>query len=253
MDKKKVFKECYSKSKEEIIEEFKSHYNYYKNDYKENDMLEKHSKAYKEKYLKLCKNFLNKLECLNLPLLTDDWWCYCYLLKNDSIDLALSLCTELEVEDNEVTAATFSDEYILLSVKCDYISVSEYAKLYNVTDITVRQWIRRGKIRSAKKNGRDWIIPDIADKPQRGFEDVSYSWKELSTEIIQKLPFLADYNNLIIFQNQNDKRIFDIILSNYDKGLREKIQINNLEREKLELELISSGLVEIEPFRFFHS
>lgn len=155
-------------------------------------------------------------------------------------------------KDDEVSSATFSDEYILLSVKSDYMTVSEFAKLYNVTDITVRQWIRRGKIRSAKKQGRDWIIPDIADKPKRGFQDVTYMWKELTSEIEDKYPFLKEYNNMFIFQNKEDKGLYDVILSNYKTRIREKIQISNIKREQLELELISSGLVEIDEPKIFH-
>lgn len=248
MKKEEIFKDFYSQTKEEIIEEFKSHYNYYK----ESDDLEEQSKEHKEKYLKLCKKFLDKLEELNLPKLTDDWWCYSYLLKNDSIDLGLTLCTELEVEDDEVSSATFSDEYILLSVKSDYMTVNEFAKLYNVSDITVRQWIRRGKIRSAKKQGRDWIIPEIADKPKRGFQDVTYMWKELTPEIEEKFPFLKGYNEIFMFQNEDDKGLYDLILSNYKTHIREKIQISNIKREQLELDLISSGLVEIDEPKVFH-
>lgn len=248
MKKEEIFKEFYAQTKEEIIEEFKSHYNYYK----ENDDSENQSKKHKEKYLKLCKKFLNKLEEVNLPQLTDDWWCYTYLLKNDSIDLALTLCTDLEVEDDEVSSATFSDEYILLSVKCDYMSVSEFAKLYNVSDITVRQWIRRGKIRSAKKQGRDWTIPNIADKPKRGFQDVIYMWQELTPEIENKYPFLKGYNSMFILQNKEDKGLYDLILSGYKTHIKEKIQISNIKREQLELELISSGLVEIDEHKIFH-
>ena len=58
-----------------------------------------------------------KLETLNLPKLTDDWWCYCYLLKNDSTDLSLSFCSEIKIEDNKIIEESFNDEYILLSVK----------------------------------------------------------------------------------------------------------------------------------------
>ena len=248
MKKEEIFKDFYSQTKEEIIEEFKSHYNYYK----ESDDLEEQSKEHKEKYLKLCEKFLNKLEKLNLPKLTDDWWCYSYILKIDSIDLGLTLCTDLEVEDDEVSGATFSDEYILLSVKSDYMTVSEFAKLYNVKDITVRQWIRRGKIRSAKKEGRDWLIPDIADKPKRGFQDVTYMWKELTQEILSKYPFLKGYNHMFIYQDEDDKGLYDLILSNYGNKIREKIQISNTKREQLELDLISSGLVEIDEPKIFH-
>lgn len=249
MKKIEIFRQEYSQTKEEIIEEFKSHYNYYK----DNDDSENQTKEHKAKYLKLCQKFLEKLEKIKLPELTDDWWCYSYLLKNDSIDLALSFCEELEVEDGEVIGATFSDEFILLSVRCEYMTVAEYAKLYNVTEITVRQWIRRGKIRTAKKEGRDWIIPDIADKPRRGFEDVSYSWEELTPKIVEKYPFLEGYREALIFQNEDDKGLFDVTLINHKKGRREKIQISNSKRENLELELISSGLVEIQEFKIYHA
>ena len=249
MRKEQIFKNYYAKTKEEIIEEFKSHYNYYKTNNDEENQLKKH----KEKYLKLCEKFLAKLEKLNLPKLTDDWWCYWYVLKNDAIDLSLSFCSELVVENNEVSEATFSDEYILLSVKCNYMTVAEYAKLYNITEVTVRQWIRRGKIRSAKKQGRDWLIPDIADKPTRGYEDVTYYWKNLTPQIIEKFHFLNGYNSIFIFQNKDDKRLYDVILNNYKTGIKNKVQISNSKREKLELELISSGLVDVEESKIFHA
>lgn len=72
MKKEEIFKEFYARTKEEIIEQFKSHYRYYK----KNDDFENQSKEHKAKYLKLCERFLEKLEELSLPKLTDDWWCY---------------------------------------------------------------------------------------------------------------------------------------------------------------------------------
>ena len=71
--------------------------------------------------------------------------------------------------------------------------------------------------------------------------------------MIEKIPFLDGYNALLILQNEDNKRLFDVILSNDEMELRKKIQIDNIEREKLELELISSGMVNIEPFKFFHT
>lgn len=29
----------------------------------------------------------------------------------------------------------------------------------------IRQWLRRGKLRAIKKQGRDWLIASIAEKP----------------------------------------------------------------------------------------
>ncbi len=75
-------------------------------------------------------------------------------------------------------------------------------------------------------------------------------WKELTSEIEDKCPFLKGYNNMFIFQNEDDKGLYDVILSNYKTRIREKIQISNIRREQLEL--ISSGLVEIDEPKIFH-
>lgn len=249
MNKKEIFKMYHSRTKEAIVEEFKSHYKYYK----ENDDFELQSKEQKEKYLKLCDKFLKALEKLHLPQLTDEGWFYAYITKNDSIDLSLSYCDEFEVEDDEITEETFSDEYVLLSVKCEYLTVAEYAELYHVAETTVRQWIRRGKLRSAKKQGRDWIIPDIAGRPTRGYETAIYFWKELPSELIKMFPFLEGYNQMFIFQNKEDKGLFDVVLEDYFTHTRERVQVSNTKREKLELELISSGAVDVEEWKIFHT
>lgn len=56
-------------------------------------------------------------------------------------------------------------------------------------------------------------------------------WKELTSEIEDKYPFLKKYNNMFIFQNKEDKGLYDVILSNYKTRIREKIQISDIKRE----------------------
>ena len=104
-----------------------------------------------------------------------NWFYYDYDIKNDSITLSLYKCNNIEFDnDNEISSMEMQLEHTIVEVKCDYLSVEQYAKQYGVTDTTVRQWIRRGKLRTAKKKGRDWVIPALADKPKRGFENVTY-------------------------------------------------------------------------------
>ena len=52
--------------------------------------------------------------------------------------------------------------------------VEEYAAATNTEAVTVRQWIRRGKLRNALKIGSEWRIPEITDPPRRGYTPVSY-------------------------------------------------------------------------------
>ena len=43
-------------------------------------------------------------------------------------------------------------------MKENLITLKEYAKLHNVTESAIRHRIRRGKISTAVKFGRDWFI-----------------------------------------------------------------------------------------------
>lgn len=67
-------------------------------------------------------------------------------------------------ENNKIT-----EQFKLLSVESDLISVGEYAKLYGIEPQTVNQWIRRGKIRTAKKIDNHWMIPTLTESPKRGY------------------------------------------------------------------------------------
>lgn len=84
------------------------------------------------------------------------------------------------------------------------MTVTEYAEMNSVTETTVRQWIRRGKLRRAKKQGRDWIIPSIYERPIRGFVNVIYFIGNLPNNIINKYPFLEDFTQVAVCQKKEN-------------------------------------------------
>lgn len=194
----------------------------------------------------LFDKFNDALDKAHLPVLHDDWWYYDFNLTNDGIELNLYYCNEIEInKDGDLSGTSATQEFTLLNIKCDYLSVGQFAELHNVTDTTVRQWIRRGKLRTVKKIGRDWIIPSIAEKPTRGFKNVSYHWTFLPLEITEQFPYLKGFNNIYILQNVIEKAKFDCILGYPGSKNRKKFILEAAEREKLELVLIGNGLIEI--------
>ncbi|MBE6034934.1 MAG: helix-turn-helix domain-containing protein [Clostridiales bacterium] len=236
-----IFKKGNLLSKEEVQKSFDLYIDYLKNSDEGNFSKEKLSKI-----LELCEKFKIKLDKCMLPRLIDDWWFYEYTLTTDGIELNLMYCQEIEIENGGNYSMTSTQHSTMLSVKCDYFKVEEYANYYGVTTTTVRQWIRRGKLRSAKKNGRDWIIPSIADKPKRGFESVSYNWEQLPEKILSEFPILKNYESIYIFQDEEDKSRFNCILGCLTSDNRFRVSITNQEREKLELALISLDEVTVE-------
>lgn len=240
----KVFKENHSFTKEEVLREFEGFvkWNYYEAD-------EKIDENHKRNMLGLFEKFKRTLDNTHLPKIMDDWWFYGFHIENDGIKLNLNYCEEFEVEKDETWSMTSAESLTLLDVKCDYLDVKEFAEIHNVTDTTVRQWIRRGKVRTAKKVGRDWIIPSIAKKPKRGFTNASYRWSYLPEDIKERFPFLIDYNALYIFQNEDDKTLYDFFLGYPGQQNRAKITLPTSEREKLELAFIGSDFIDgVEEF-----
>lgn len=120
-------------------------------------------------------------------------------------------------------------------VWCDYLSVEQYAELYGVTIETVKRWLSRGRIRSAKKVAKQWEIPEITEMPSRKYEEVIYSWNEDKTGIMFKDISFDDYNSIYIYK---DGKHMVGILRGKDSNRKQRLVITQRECEKLEVELI---------------
>lgn len=230
-------------NKNELLKSLKAYIEYYRDPDNDDDC----SPAKKKVLVELVEKFLFEIKKLELPIIADDWWFYDYTFKFDSINLELSRCEDITFDQNgEIDSMCCSNPFILLTVKCDYLTVEQYASKYCVTTTTVRQWLRRGKIRSAKKIGRVWLIPALADKPKRGFDGVTYTWSYMSDEIIDRFPYIEGFNELYIWQDEDNKAIYKCRLHNSLSDRNKRLELSGPDREKLELALQSSGTVEIE-------
>ena len=210
--------------------------------HKEQENEEGYCEGKRRVLIALCNQFRSLLIEKDIPSLTKHWMYYDYSITNDSIVLSLLKCGDVEFDENdEISSMTSTEEYTIAEVICDYVTVEQFAKQCEVTATTVRQWIRRGKLRAAKKAGRDWLIPALADKPTRGFNDVTYLWKLLPQDIIDTFPLLSDCDRAYIYQNEHDKSVYHCITNRQDKtNMRQDTELTGKEREKLELALIST-------------
>ena len=116
--------------------------------------------------LKMHEDFYNEVKNHSLPDLTNGWYYKC-ICSDYSIELRM--CTK-----DGFSYETKNEEYTLLKKECKYLTVEEFSNLRGISGVTVRQWIRRGKLRYAKKIGGEWFIPETAENPSRGYCDVEY-------------------------------------------------------------------------------
>lgn len=240
IDKKlKVFKEEFCFTKEDVEKEVACYV-----DWKTNDNEEFSSEYQRIEFLKLYERFQSALSQAKLPSLTEDWWFYDYVVSGDSISLTLNRAKDVEINDKGELSMTADEVYTLLQVKCDYLTADEYAALHGVKNSTVRQWIRRGKLRHAKKFGNTWLIPSICEYPKRGFEEVLYEWAYLPAEIIEQFPFLSGVNSIFIIQDENNKSSF-LCYPGFPYDDRPSVALSKSETEKLEVALISEPSVNV--------
>ena len=204
----------------------------------------RHSAAYYHVVNELLKNFQKKLVSTRLFTELEDWWAYELTLSYDGIYLFCNHYNFRGLAPDNKLDMVCDQEFILLSVKSQLLTVEQYAEQYGVESVTVRQWIRRGKIRTATKYGKEWRIPILTEPPTRGYSPASYSWKQPLTELPKGYEFLASYDKVLILQVPEAKRQYQLFFSTTDNiDIKKCIQVTEAEKEKLELFLIAHPLV----------
>ena len=189
----------------------------------------------------LCAEFLRKLEACALPVLTELWWFYEYLIAGDRIELSLCTATDVTLDKKGNLSWSTSVERTIVKQECGLLTVEEFAQNWDVKPTTVRQWIRRGKLRTARKIGKDWFIPELQDKPERGFKTAYYLISQSDLIKIPGFPLVSVCDSLTIVQDKADKKSFVVSLRNNQSGFRQNITLTQKEVESLEFALISSG------------
>lgn len=217
-----------------------------------------HTSAFYRVYQKLVEQFRDEILGKTFPAELEDWWRYEYEVRESGAVLKLSHIDQFDFgPDGTVTEHT-DTTFNLLEVRTKLLTVEEYAQAYGVSVITVRQWIRRGKIRTAVKAGSEWRIPELAECLGRRYGDRTYTRKEYLTDLPEGYAFFNKYDHVTLSQNEDQRdqyiacfvKDYDLSAGESEKEIMRKyykaIQIGQKEREKLELYLIANPFVEAE-------
>ena len=207
------------------------------------------SSAYYNIIDRMLDEFSKKVASVELIENIDDPWCYEVGFDDKSIKLYINY-NELRGYFEKAVVYTKQNYFTLIEIQSKMLTVEEYAKLYSVGVGTVRQWIRRGKIRTAIKEGNEWRIPELTDKPGRGYTCATYEWNKELINIPDKYKYLNKYSGVELEQDENDRNVY---YANYiskpdeETGLTEYVKeevLNRQELETFELFLISNNEIE---------
>lgn len=222
----------------------------------EDSMTGEHSKAYYKRLNELLERFYEKVKKIPLMTIKDDCWGYGFCITEWGVVLSLMYVDvdyDITEQDEKISFPLPFYEYKLMQVDAKMLSPEEYAEVYEVGTGTVRQWIRRGKLRSAKKIGRTWKISELCDMPSRGYTPASYAWKEHLEDLPEEYEYLNKYKRAEFFGRATEIGKYTVIFDDPDGiELPYKLKLTMQEREKLELILISHPQIECEE-TYIHS
>ena len=167
-------------------------------------------------------------------------WFYSFEVTNENAALYLRHVSDIRDNDEGNVVFDIDERFRLINYPVGLLSVEQFASRSKIEAGTVRQWIRRGKLRNAIKVGGEWRIPEITDPPTRGFTPVRYYNnghffslpKELGVSLNQH-PSVID-----IYKAKEEKGY--IVLFDYAPAFIPQKLLNDAEREKLELMLIGN-------------
>ena len=206
-----------------------------------------HSDSFYARMADLFDKFYLVVDNKLLPEPLDNWWAYTVTVRETGLTLMLNHML-LIYEDNargDDRYLVSSDEwYELAEKKAELLTLEQYGGMHGVESGTVRQWIRRGKLKSASKFGNDWRVPELADKPKRGSANGHYEWHTDLPDPPEGIPEINEYDSLYLYQSRkNGEWHAKLECMDKDSEIRE-YALNPKTKEKLELYLISHPLVE---------
>lgn len=209
-----------------------------------------HSEKYNANLEEMIKKFMRKVYLTVLPQNLEPWWRYTYELSHKGFCLYLEHINTIWIDDEtgETDEETIDQVFPLVRVDAKMLTVDEYAKLYDLEPVTIRQWIRRGKIREAEKAGKEWRISELTDVPGRynAFLETTYKWIADLKDLPDEFKFLNDYDSVRIVKRElnivPDGNDYQLFLSSRAsrKDATVSMGITEKQREALEFYLISN-------------
>ena len=169
-----------------------------------------------------------------------DGWFYSFEITNKNAAMYIRHVSEIQEDEDGNVVLDIDERFRLINYPVGLLTVEQFASRSKIEAGTVRQWIRRGKLRNAIKVGGEWRIPEITDPPTRGFTPVRYYNngqffflpKEIGASFHQH-PSVID-----IYKSKEEKGY--LVLFDYAPAILPQKLLTDAEREKLELMLIGN-------------
>ncbi len=197
----------------------------------------------------LLDRFSEEVSHISIMDLTQDWWQYSIEVTETEISLSL---VKAEIMYDYGTKWYEKNRPFLLPVevfplfttRAKLLSPEDFGALYGVSGGTVRQWIRRGKLRSASKYGKEWRIPELSVVHSGEHYSIgTYSWNTELPDVPEEFAFLNRYRLASVSSVRGERDRWEVYLSDGEME-EETLPLDGKTKERLELYLLAEPLVE---------
>ena len=184
-----------------------------------------------------------------LPSKLEDWWSYSFSVGSQGSVLYLNHHSDAEIktvgEGERLVLHDHDAEFPLVTIRARFLTAEQYAEKHHAASATVRVWIRRGKIRSAMKTEKGWMIPELASPITRGYSVASYRWEVPLEGMPKGFEWLHEPGGVIIGQRKDNRQLYEVdhYEATEDPVIRQ-LQLTGPDVEKLEAFLIANPQVE---------
>ena len=198
----------------------------------------------------LLDRFYDEVYSLPFMNLTEDFWQYTITVQETDITLSL---VKMDVMYDEQMKLHGKDKPVLIPIqvypfyttKARLLSPEDFGALYSVPGSTVRQWIRRGKLRSATKFGKEWKIPALSVvRSGERYSVGTYAWSMELPDVPDEFRFLNDYCAASVSSIHGERGQWEVLLSKKDTDQTMTLPLDTGAKERLELYLLAEPLVE---------
>lgn len=203
-----------------------------------------------ERLIPLLDQFAKEVSELEIMELLQDWWQYGIAIRETDITLRLDH-TEIYYDypsslwEKNAPVLGADQSFAIHTTKAKLLSPEEYGQIHGVSGGTVRQWIRRGKIRSASKFGKEWRIPELVRVPSGHYVAGSYSWNVELPDVPEEFSFLNQFDSVSISSVRGEKDKWYVRFDRWEMGSKAREEyLDSRAKERLELYLIAEPLVD---------
>ena len=248
-DRIEAFKDASTVTKEQLLRRINEQLMMAEIDSKD-DLFKKHSASFRKLYIDLIRRFRDEVEEARLFEELEPYWSYTFEIDESGAVLHLEYADSVDFDDDgSITSVTVGQDFERLRVNTRLLTVEEYAEVYGVTESAVRQWVRRGKLRSAVKAGKEWRIPELSEVNNRGYRRGRYKCEPNLSDLPEKYSFIKGCKYITITQSKEDKGKYEVTILS-DSVDAKFMEMDTKEREAFELFLISHPLIKADSELF---